>query len=651
MIDPCTDTRDVDGGCNGCMRGCSRLSNIDNSYCGSCERADTSCDGWSEWGYNGNVGACSASCGGGIQTRNCWGAVDSRSCNTHSCCTTICNAPLCGQANTGTCGGFCPSTSIGQGCSPQCGQPDVCNVACGNSDNGNPSAPTLTPANGGTTPVSGATASISWTAVGLADQYELELYPENGSCSSTGAVCTTVVGTSYNFTPTAGVSRYTWRVRGVNTTCGAFGGNDAGTWATASTFTVTSTITGTFYSDNNDNAQLSGSFCTLGSLTAISPGTGASIAAVGQDGGTYNGSIVGSNFTITVPWWNTSGANNIVTLTPGTNAGVAYACSCPNGCQYSGVAAPQAGVPYFILPENLLARGWWQVVGGSTYAADSTGTALSSQIPYDTTCNSGANCTRALITNDSDGTANSAGVALTGGGTIDTSRDTGNQLTYISVRDPQLSVLGTVTTRFQEGYDYFYRQLSLGLNPSDDFAASYTDAHKPSSAPNDGKNAYFRNGDLTVKSQWTVTAGEQYVIFVNGNLTLGDGNNNIERLINIEEGGFVAFIVSGNITVEPGVGNTSLTDTAANIEGIYMADGTFTVRSRGESAGGDNRFVGAGSFVGWSGVSLERDFSDGSTRKQENNTKAVEMFVYRPDLVRYVPEELARPRYVWQETN
>ena len=72
---------------------------------------------------------------------------------------------------------------------------------------------------------------------------------------------------------------------------------------------------------------------------------------------------------------------------------------------------------------------------------------------------------------------------------------------------------------------------------------------------------------------------------------------------------------------------------------------------RGTTGGGDDRFVGEGSFIGWSGINLDRDFSDGSDRSLENNDKAVDLFIYRPDFLVNMPDILLVPIRIWQETN
>ncbi len=137
---------------------------------------------------------------------------------------------------------------------------------------------------------------------------------------------------------------------------------------------------------------------------------------------------------------------------------------------------------------------------------------------------------------------------------------------------------------------------------------------------------------------------------MNGNLELDD-TTDAQQLITVEEGGFLAFIVKGDIIVKSSVGNDDLDDITPNLEGIYLGDGEFRVETQGAVAGGDDRFVGAGTFVGWAGVDLQRDFDDGGFRKAENNTRPVEYFIYRPDLLLNAPDRLSRPRYIWQETN
>jgi len=250
-------------------------------------------------------------------------------------------------------------------------------------------------------------------------------------------------------------------------------------------------------------------------------------------------------------------------------------------------------------------------------------------------------CIRSLLKQDSANTTLTDGFAVVGSGTIDA-----NGL-ITTQRSQNIYSSNTTKTRYQEKYEFFYRNSGLDSNPLSDFTGSEADALKPSFNSND--IVYFQSGNLTIQSQWSVASGETYVVFVDGDLTFTDGGN--DQLIDVAQGGFLAFIVSGDIIVEESLGNSNFTDTTANLEGVYIADGSLTIASRGQAAGGDDRFVGEGVFVGWSGVNLNRDYSDGSNRSLENNDKPIELFVYRPDLLVNMPDIMLVPIRIWQETN
>ena len=389
---------------------------------------------------------------------------------------------------------------------------------------------------------------------------------------------------------------------------------------------------------------------------AINPGPTAVIGAETRSGST-NGTISATAFSILAPFWPSSGSpNNIVTLVPGeATPGDRYECTCPVGCQYSGIASPQSGVNFYLRPASLSNNGWWQVFGGSSFAAALSGSAIVSRIPP--TCNAGVGCIPAVMRKDTANTVDSAGFALTGGGEVDTDEAAGYQTTNVTDRPNQVVAKGTLPKKFRETYDYFYRQYSLGINPAatDDFSTTAGDARKPTSPPSGGKRAYFHEGDLTIQQAWLISTSDpiqEIVVFVNGDLIISDPSD-IGQLITVEPGAFLAIIVSGDIIIESNVGNDSLTSNTPNIEGVYIAGGMLSIQSSGLAGGGDKTFVGAGTFAGWSGVELLRDYASSSdpNRIQENNTKAVERFIFRPDFVKNVPGRMATPRYVWQETN
>ncbi len=88
----------------------------------------------------------------------------------------------------------------------------------------------------------------------------------------------------------------------------------------------------------------------------------------------------------------------------------------------------------------------------------------------------------------------------------------------------------------------------------------------------------------------------------------------------------------------------TITGNTPAVEGVYIAD---RIIIQGGLSGGDKKFVGAGTFVGWSGVTLGRSFAD----PLANDTNPSELFIFRPDFVQNVPERMTRPLYTWQETN
>jgi hypothetical protein len=275
---------------------------------------------------------------------------------------------------------------------------------------------------------------------------------------------------------------------------------------------------------------------------------------------------------------------------------------------------------------------WFQAFGGNVFAglSDSSNVAIRSRIP--TACVA-PGCTPALVAFSDAADNQSDGFPVTGGGQIQARG-------LETERTPSVYVMGSAITRVRENFDYFASRYSVGLNPADDFAGNATNATKPTYDAN--KKYYYHNGNLIIQQAWQVTSGESYVIFVDGDLTLTDPTS-VGQLIETNEGGFLAFIVSGNIIIDDNVGNTTLTSTTTNIEGVFIADGTITVES---AASGDLHFIGAGSFVGWTNVSLERDYEN-----SDNDLYPTETFIFRPDFIRYTPEDMKRSQVIWQETN
>lgn len=537
-------------------------------------------------------------------------------------------------------------------CSPACGQNNGCGGTCPSTDAGAPPAApgNLSPVNGtNVTPAGtgGNRVTISWSSPSpLTDLYEIQVgNVTNPTCGTPGSFCqSNIAANSISFQVTNGIYVYSYRVRAINSSCGS----QPGPWSAWTSFGIADNITGSFYSDPNETAVLSGGVCVgaSGGLTTL--GSGAGITSVGVDGVTRSGAINGSNFSLYTYYWNPG--NNTLSLNPGTAPnGAPYICTCPNGCQYAGINSPQANVNFAIKQNDLINGGWWQVRGGNVYAAQTTGLSIRSLVPV-FYCTTGAGCIPDILAQNITASPDSAGGAVTGGGAVDSNSDAGNNIANVTQRSTQTVALGQVVTRVRENYDYFLREFSLGLNPSDDFASTANDATKPTSDPANGKLAYYHNGDMTIQQAWDVASDEKITVFVNGNLTIQDPST-VGSLITVEEGGFLAFIVKGNIVVAPSVGNSTLTSLTPNISGLFVADGTITFQGAGAAAGGDKKLVAEGTYVGWTNIEIQRDFDDGGQRRIENNTKSASSFIFRPDFVINAPEAMLRSSYIWQETN
>lgn len=579
------------------------------------------------------------------------------------------NTCICAEKNICTAGiGTC-CTSCADADPPLVGSGCLC--ACGpkGENEGKPGLVTFTSPAGGKATFDVATGQVAivWDREenGKAEKYRYELFKQGSTdplcVNDNYAVCGNQKANlrNFRFYPNInGGNAYTVRVRGINTDCDK---TIYGDWSTVN-FVIVASIKTKFFLDDTAAAQTQGDMCQLvgATPTPVVPGTGkkgyrGQLQVEGNVPPIYASNITATTKNMTVPYWPDPRGAYKVTYAPGKNsAGTFYNCTCPQGCFYAGIDSPQEGINFFVTTNEVNTvdtthAGWWQAVGGNVQAMSSGGTALLDPIPV-ATCTTAEDCVPAMSKKDLTDTEDSAGIAITGGGTIDSSDEQGSSQGYITDRASQAFAVGTAP-KTRENYDYFYRLYSLGNNPttSPDFAGSADDASKPSTTL-DGQRAYFNEGNLTIQRRWSVVDGEKLVIFVHGDLIIDDPSG-AGNLIEVQPGGFLSFIVSGNILIKNTVGNADPASTNTNIEGVYIADGTLTVETKTAAGGGDNHFVGAGTFVGWGGVDLQRDYSDGGDRKAENNTQPTETFIFRPDFIQNLPERMKKPVYVWQETN
>lgn len=171
-------------------------------------------------------------------------------------------------------------------------------------------------------------------------------------------------------------------------------------------------------------------------------------------------------------------------------------------------------------------------------------------------------------------------------------------------------------------FDYGYYYAQTGILPRE----SWNGSGKPT-ASEEGI-IYLSSGNIVIDSDWNMGGGgvdEKLFIIHNGNVTITSN-------INVEPGSYLGIVASGSINFASNV---------TRVEGVYMAD-ALNIASTGDE-NTEQQFVGEGTFVGWSSVSLNRD------RGTTNNTAPSELFIFRPDFVIEAFDGVRLPITRWQE--
>jgi len=151
------------------------------------------------------------------------------------------------------------------------------------------------------------------------------------------------------------------------------------------------------------------------------------------------------------------------------------------------------------------------------------------------------------------------------------------------------------------------------------------------SLPKDGNNyswVLIQDGNLTIGNGTSSFAvgTSKLVIFVNGDL-------NIKSNVSVSSSGFVMFVVSGNISIDPSVDSVS---------GIYLTNGQFKTGTLGRRQDTKGITV-TGSVVALSGVNLQRSLND--------NTTPAEKFIFSPSLLLQIPYNFFQRNFNWREVN
>jgi len=566
----------------------------------------TTCSACGIHGYGGAGGdyfsLCVDSCPGAPSN----GGVECGGCSAGQCQG---NSPgsVCG-GGTGICrrtGETCP----GAAAKPQCG----CVQAC---VEGVPGVPTLHPGDGESVKVVSSLVTVGWdiASVATVTSGELELYPASlrgtdDPCEDDRAHCNdNVLASSFTFSYEP--VEYYYRVRAIND-CGGDNPRYEGEWAEA-TFTIVGPIAGRVFWDGNNNAQMSGGRCALIGAPPMRPGEGSQVVVDGS----YSSPVGGGRWDLGL-----YGVENVpvgplpVVLEPGDSQAN---CTCPENCRYI-ISAPipqpiWTGLYFFVTYQDIgIGEAWFQGVGGNFHA---DGGNLTVNIPSSSSCS--GSCEPYLITEDAEGTT----------GMVSYSDD-------LDLGDGEISEDGNnwhAQTSYQgleTGYNYFARILEDDPDGIEEWIGG---------KPDDGTIGVFKGDGVSRINggvPWTIDDGTVVVLLVPNDLL-------IDVNIDVEEGGFLAIISSGDITIG---------DEVTNVEGVYIADGAINTCESSECgniSGGetvvDRQLVLEGIFTGWGGVGLRRDFGT-----EDNNTNPAELFIYRPDLQTNAYKYLLWPHYTWKE--
>ncbi|MBI2309395.1 hypothetical protein HYU89_00670 [Candidatus Collierbacteria bacterium] len=255
-----------------------------------------------------------------------------------------------------------------------------------------------------------------------------------------------------------------------------------------------------------------------------------------------------------------------------------YQCTCPTGCQYASASVAggdNSGWDFFV---SQIRPRWLKVFGGSAHVQGN------------------------LISNAPSGDVFMADFAGDGPGAL--TKNSGSTVSF-----------GAGSLSSQPSWN-FTDQLSAGAWKYG-YQAMWLRAGNPSTDPGDGANppaagVYRKSGNYVISGSWGNLGGSR-AIFVQGDVT-------INTSITLSNGAFLAIIASGNITVDPTVGNATSkanpTAADANLVGAFFANGNFTGGTTGVQT--DKQLVIYGSVAadaelnGAGKVSSQRDLGIGN---------------------------------------
>ncbi len=436
---------------------------------------------------------------------------------------------------------------------------------------------------------------------------------------------------------------------------------------------TTSYISGSIQLDESANS--SGAFCAQEVPSALNfAGWQVSLTNPSNPSTIYPVSVQNNQFSVNTA---ASGGSYTLTLDLSGQVGTNYVCSCPAPpdpnnpylCQYTGVGSPSGGANFYLKDHNLSNDSWFQVFGGNYFGQSG----ITSQVPY-SFCALDASCQAALgVPVVASSNPTSSGFAITRGSQTEivSSGSSGYAHSYLHLdtRTTNRNAYAADTELGQLSYSYFHKLTEEQLQVVGDGTtlqpqlADWTNTAWWQS----GEVNYVQvHGDLAINETqgFALTSGQQLVVLVDGNLTLDDSNpaDTNRKITSVAQGGFLAFVVQGDILITADVGYQldplapsvpSVNISNSNLEGVFLADNDLILQSKvatGETLP-DRKFIGAGTFVGWHNVLLNRTFEDGNQGAILNNNQAIENFIYRPDLLFNWPTKLKVSTSNWREVD
>lgn len=453
-----------------------------------------------------------------------------------------------------------------------------------------------------------------------------------------------VDGVSVGIDTTAPYSiNYTTPSTGGNKSIIARARDDDGAFGNSAPVTITIrpsfTISGTVYEDNENLYQfdpISGRCVNPlnPSLSSVQPGSSPQVTHIGGESasvsstGSYSINAFGRNYP----------SSTVYPLRLQNFDANEYRCSCPEDCTLAATVGPnQTNVNFYVSRRK---DPWFQVSGGDVHAQGRSLTEINHVLinPVPTTCEEEASCRPFSLLSSVASQANTSGLLTTYQGQIDVWSEPGDQVVNISQGHP--SRHGKSRFPEQLSYRYFVRLVELGLNLTSDFTDP-ANAQLPDPEPS--KVIYYHGGDLAINSAWHVPASQKLIVFV-GNASDGQPGN-LELLANahieVDQGGFLAFIVSGDIRISPEIGHSNAQESAPNLTGLFIASNAIIAQGRENVP--DKKLVVDGSLIGINEVHFNRDY-----KTLDNNHFPVIEVNYRPDLLINAPNQLKRSFTSWR---